>query len=432
MNTRRTFLKSAAAATAASTLTQLSRAAVPSSTDRVRVGLIGVGVRGFELHQSMLKSAHATVAGVADLSEHYIDRIGPKLADPRTPIHHDYRALLDDKRIDAVVIATPDFWHTKMAIDAMEAGKDVYVEKPLAWSFDEAVQVRQKARETGRVTQVGYQRRSIPHFYEARDLVQSGALGQITHIQLWLSRNRGFGPWRTYNNYQTPGLPEKSGPEHIDWERYHAIRPPRPFDPRRFFGWQCYREYSTGIFGILMSHPLDAANLLLGLDLPATCSATGGVFVYDDGRTVPDTCSALFSYPQRKLNISFVGLNNNSFNNQEAQYSGTNGTLELGTGSMRVYAEERNALFEKYVPQERAGEFRDLRTKPVYEPRSAGGDSTLAHLDDFFANVKQRGTCHCPVEEAYQAMVAVAMAIKSYESQRTVRWDDQAEQIVVA
>lgn len=430
MNNRRTFLKSAAAVTAASAFSRLTHAAEPSPAERVRVGLIGVGVRGYELHQSMLKSAHGTVAGVADLSQHYIERIGPKLANPQTPIHHDYRALLDDKGIDAIVIATPDFWHSKMAIDAMDAGKDVYVEKPLAWSFDEAVQVRNKARESGRVTQVGYQRRSIPHFYDARELVQSGALGQITQIQLWLSRNRSFGPWRTHNDYQTPGLPEKSGPEHVDWQRYLAIRPQRPFDPRRFFGWQCYREYSTGMFGILMSHPLDAANLLLGLDVPATCSATGGIFVYDDGRTVPDTCSALFSYPQRKLTISFVGMNNNTFNDQEAQYRGTLGTMELGTSWLRVYAEARNALFEKYVPTDRAGEFRDLGSQPVHNPRPGGGDSTLAHLDDFFVNVKQRGKCHCPVDEAYKAMVAVAMSIKSYETQRTVRWDEQSQQIV--
>jgi predicted dehydrogenase len=430
MNDRRTFLKSAAAASAASTLASYSAAAEPSPGERVRVGLIGLGVRGYELHQGLLKSSHATVAGVADLSEHYIDRIGPKLADPKTPIHRDYRALLDDKTIDAVVIATPDFWHAKMAIDAMDAGKDVYVEKPLAWSHEEAVQVKNKARESGRVTQVGYQRRSIPHFYEARDLVQSGALGQITHIQLWLSRNRGFGPWRTYNNYATPGLPEKSKAEHIDWERYLAIRPKAPFDPRRFFGWQCYREYSTGIFGILMSHPLDAANLLLGLDIPATCSATGGIFVYDDGRSVPDTCSALFSYPQRKLTISFLGMNNNSFNNQEAQYSGTNGTMELGASWLRVYSEAHNALFEKYVPSPRADEFRDLRAQPIYNLRPSGADSTLAHLDDFFVNVKQRGRCHCPVEEAYKAMVAVAMALKAYDSQRTVRWDEAQGQII--
>jgi predicted dehydrogenase len=179
-----------------------------------------------------------------------------------------------------------------------------------------------------------------------------------------------------------------------------------------------------------MSHPLDAANLLLGLDIPTLCSATGGIFLYPDGRTNPDTCSALFTYPDRKLTISFVGMNNNTFNDQEAQYRGTHGTMELGTSWLRLYAEARNALFDKYVPGEQASKYGDLAATPVYNARTSRGDSTQAHLDDFFLNVKSRGRCHCPVEEAYKAMVAVSMAIKSYETQKTVRWDAAAEKIV--
>jgi predicted dehydrogenase len=427
-NSRREFLVAAAGASVA--LPRLSRRAGAATTpEQVRVGLIGVGIRGYELHRDILRSAHARVCGIVELSDHYIDRIRPELADPATPIHRDYRAVLDDKSIDAVVIATPDHWHAQMAMEALDAGKDVYVEKPLAYSFAEALMVRNKARSTGRVTQVGYQRRSMPHLRKVKELLQSGVLGEITHVQLWSSRNRATAPWRTYNDYNTGGLPSKSGLEHVDWDRFQANRPPRPYDPRRFFHWQCYEEYSTGIFGILMSHYLDAANLLLDLEIPATCAASGGIFKYDDDRTVPDTCSALFTYPARRISISFVGMSSNSFFDQEAEFRGAQGTLVLRTSGAQVYAEGTNALFEEFVPPDQAAEYRDLRARPVHEVRPLGGSSTLAHLEDFFINVKQRGRCHCPIEEAFKAMVGVAMAIESYKAQRTMHWDAEQSQI---
>ncbi len=425
---RRTFLTGAAGV--AATLPGLQRVASANAKDeQIRVGLIGVGIRGYELHRDICQSAHARVASIVELSEHYIDRIGPELKDKQTSIVRDYRAVLDDKSIDAVVIATPDHWHAKMTMDALDAGKDVYVEKPLAYSFAEAVQVRDKARTAGRVTQVGYQRRSMSHYQQARELVQSGVLGEITHIQLWSSRNRDTAPWRTYDNYSKGGLPTKSGPEHVDWARFQANRPKRPYDPLRFFHWQCYEEYSTGIFGILMSHYLDAANLILDLEIPATCAATGGIYKYNDGRTVPDTCAALFTYPSRRLSISFIGLSNNGRYEQEAEFRGTNGTLEFRTSSFRLYAESKNELFKKYVEPDQANKFLDLRARPVYELRAQGGSSTLAHLDDFFLNVKQRGRCRCPIEEAYKAMVGVAMAIESQKSQKTMHWDATTQTI---
>jgi predicted dehydrogenase len=338
--------------------------------------------------------------------------------------------LLEDPKIDAVVIATPDHWHAAMTLDALAAGKDVYVEKPMTYSLAEALEVRDKARDAGRVTQVGYQRRSMEHFHRAREIVQSGIFGEITQIQLWSSRNRATTPWRKYNDYNTEGLPPKCGPEHVDWNRFQANRLPRPYDARRFFHWQCYEEYSTGIFGILMSHPHDAANLVMGLGIPETCSATGGVYRYKDDRTVPDTCNALFNYPGRNLTISFIGSSNNEYFIQEAQYRGTHGTLELGTGGLRVFAEKRNALFEKFAGSTTPGRSINLRSTPVLDEPAKAGNSTLAHLEDFFANVRSRGRCKAPVSEAFTAMVAVAMAIRSYQTQRTVRWDPSRDEMV--
>jgi len=428
--TRRSFIKTAVTAGACAgslALPRLANSAAPS--DEINVGLIGVGIRGYALHDGINQSKHARVGGISDISDHYIDRIKPQLKDPGTPIHRDYHALLDDKNIDAIVIAAPDHWHAQMTLDALDAGKDVYVEKPMTYSFDEAVRVRDKARKPGRVTQVGYQRRTLDHFHKAREIVRSGILGDIHQIQLWSSRNRPTAPWRAYDTYSTPGLPKKSGPEHVDWARFQANRPARPYDPRRFFHWQCYEEYSTGIFGILMSHPLDAANLVMDLDIPDACLATGGIYHYDDGRTVPDTCNALFNYSKRKLTISFVGSSTNAFFDREAQYRGTLGTMELGVNWLRLYAEQKNTLFQQYVAADKAGEFKDLRAQPIHKERIDYHWSTVEHLDNFFTNVKSRGQCKAPVEDCFKATVALTMAIQSYQTRRAVNWDAAKERI---
>jgi len=178
-----------------------------------------------------------------------------------------------------------------------------------------------------------------------------------------------------------------------------------------------------------MSHPLDAANMVMGLDIPDTCSATGGIFVYDDGRTVPDTCNALFSYPSRKLTISFAGSSNNGFFDREAQYRGTLGTMELGPNWLRLYAEQKNSLFDRYVAPEKADEFTDLRAQPIHREPTNYRWSTNEHLDDFFQAVKTRGQCKAPVHECFKATVGLLMAIQSYKTKRTIAWDAEKEQV---
>jgi predicted dehydrogenase len=179
-----------------------------------------------------------------------------------------------------------------------------------------------------------------------------------------------------------------------------------------------------------MSHPLDAANLVMDLGIPESCCATGGIYQYDDGRTVPDTCNALFNYPSRNLTVSFIGSSSNAFFNQEAHYRGTNGTMELGVTWLRIFAEARNDLFRQYVDDPAATGFEDLRTTPVLDVPVNYNWSTLEHLDDFFVNAKSRGECKEPVREAFKAMVGVAMAIESYKTNRTVHWDAERERIL--
>lgn len=429
--TRRRFVKDSAAIGAAATVMAAPLASSAAPAERVNVGLIGVGIRGSQLHDGMLKSSHCRVAAIADISDHYIDRIRPKLVEPNIPVYRDYHKLLEDKNVEAVVIASPDFWHAQMTLDALDAGKHVYVEKPLTYSLEEAIRVRDKAKAAALVTQVGYQRRSIDLFYEGKEIVDSGVLGEITHIQIWSSRNyTTLAPWRAYNDYGTRGLPANSGADSVDWKRYLANRPMLPYDARRFFHWQCYSEYSTGILGILMSHPLDSANLVMSLGVPETCSAAGGVYKFGDGRTVPDTCTALFNYPSRNTSMTFVGTSNNRFRTGDSQFRGTHGTLELTMDSIAVYAESRNTpVYRRFADSSSASQRTRLSDDPVFE-RKLRYDGITKHLDDFFIACKTGAETKCPVSKAFVAMVGVAMALESYQQQKTIRWDATHERFV--
>jgi len=429
--TRRLFIQDSAIAGAI--VTTAAASPLPAApTQRVNIGLIGAGIRGHQLHDGMLKSSHCRLAAVSDISEHYIDRLKPKLADPNIPIYRDYHELLDDKNVDAVLIASPDFWHAQMTLDALDAGKHVYVEKPLTYSFDEAVRVRDKAKSTGLVTQVGYQRRSIELFDEGREIIKSGVLGEISQIQIWSSRNyTKLAPWRAYNTYGTPGLPPKSGPETVDWTRFLANRKKQPYDARRFFHWQCYSDYSTGILGILMSHPLDSANIVMDLGIPEMCCAVGGIYNFDDGRTVPDTCNVLFNYPSRNTTLSFSGTSNNSFGYGDSQFRGSHGTLDIGMQTLAVYAEGRNSPVHRKFANAHPNDTRRRRSgkSPVHE-RQMAYQGITDHLDNFFLACKTNSKTKCPIEKAFVAMVGVSMAIESFKRQKTIRWDAERQQIV--
>jgi predicted dehydrogenase len=425
--TRRHFVKGAAAVSAVG-MPAIAQSRTPSGD--IRVGVIGVGIRGIQLAQALSDIDGVSLQGISDISDHYIDRLKSELPDSSAPVYRDYRELLDRDDIDAVIVASSDHWHAPMTLDALAAGKDVYVEKPMTWCVEEALRIRDAVKATGRVLQAGYQRRTLEHYHEARDLIRSGLLGEVSQVQTWSSRNRpGNPPWRAYNSYTNPGLPEKSGEEHVDWERFQANRPARPYDAKRFFHWQCYREYSTGIFGVLMSHPVDAANLMLDLGYPDTCSATGGIYTHPDGRTVPDTCNAIFNYPHKRLAMSFVGCSTSAFYNSDVVVRGTEATLDIGVTYMRIYAEAKNKVFGRYVKPVDVDTFKNLQTQPVLDRKIKDGWNTAPHLQNFFDNVRTRGRCNAHVDAGLQAMACVDMSIKSYTEQRTMHWDKMREVI---
>src|SRR5260370_26547664 len=272
---RRSFLLASAA----------SQARIRGANDRIRAGIIGAGGRGRYL-TGQFKELGVEMAGVCDIYEANL-QAGLKEANTGARSFDDYRKLLDDKSFDAVIVATPDHWHARMVIDAVEAGKDVYVEKPMAHKIDEGFQVIEAVRRTKRVVQVGKQRRSSGMFLCATRILDSGQLGDIRLVN---------SAW--YNN--TSSLSQKKLEGKMDWNKWLGSAPKRPLDPVRYFNWYYFWDYSGGLLIGQAAHILDCIQWFMNSTQPVAITCTGGKPNLP-GAAVPETASVAIDYPGNYL-----------------------------------------------------------------------------------------------------------------------------------
>ena len=212
-----------------------------AASDRIRVGILGFGVRGRQLAMVVARTSGAEVAAVCDIYDGRFRRAAEVLSG-KVEMTKDYRRILDRKDIDAVVISPPDHWHRQMTVDALEAGKDVYLEKPLAHTIEEGKNIVEAVSRTGRVLQVGSQLLSSIHLPEAKELIQEGRLGRITQVKARWDTGSLIGAW-------VKPIPPDASPETIDWKAFLGSAPYREFDPKRIFRWRCYSDYSEGQIG---------------------------------------------------------------------------------------------------------------------------------------------------------------------------------------
>src|SRR5579862_5321951 len=267
---RRSFLLSAAAAQS-----------MVGANDRIRTGIIGAGGRGRYL-TGQFKEIGAEMAAVCDVYEPNL-QAGLKEANTGAKPFRDYRKLLDDKRIDAVIVATPDHWHARMVIDAVEAGKDVYCEKPMAHTIPETYAIIEAVRRTKRVVQVGMQRRSAEMFLEGKKIMDSGQLGEIRLVS---------SAWYNY----TPALRDRKLAGDLDWKQWLGSAPDRPLDPMRYFNWYYYYDYSGGLLVGQAAHIVDCIQWYMNSKMPVAVTCTGGK-VNLPGAEVPETAVMAMEYP---------------------------------------------------------------------------------------------------------------------------------------
>ena len=329
LTTRRHFISSAALTAGLSTELAAEAPQTASPNDRVRMALIGQGIRGNEDARTALRVPGVELIAVADVYQGRLDR-SKELWGNQIFTTRDYREVLARKDVDAVIIATPDHWHQRMAIDAMNAGKDVYCEKPMVQLISDGADVIAAHKRTNRVMQIGSQRVSSIVYQKAKDLIEGGAIGEINTVEAWVDRNSAQGAWQY-------SIPPDASTTTIDWDRFVGRAPKTPFDPVRLFRWRNYRDYGTGVGGDLFVHLFSGMHYILSSNGPTRVYSTGGIRYWKDGRDVPDVMLGLFDYPARgkfpafnlSLRVNFIA---GARENGGFKFIGSEGVLTLDQG----------------------------------------------------------------------------------------------------
>ena len=383
---RRDFLRNSAI------LTALSTSRILGANERVRIAGLGTGGRCSYL-LGLASKAGAEIVALCDVYEPRRLAAQEKLAPAARADYVDYREVLDRKDVDAVIIGSPDHWHVAMTLDAIQSGKDVYVEKPVSHTIAEGERLEKAVGGSRQVVQVGYQQRSWEHFQAGREVVASGKLGKITLIlaswyQDYLSRPRGASPVET---------------QKLDWKRFLGSAPEQPFDPLRFTEWRWFWDFGGGHLTDLYSHYGDVIQWYMGQDSPKTAQAMGGRNALP-AFECPDTINAAYEYPG--FNVVYDGSLVGSLEGGNIVFRGSNAMMKINRDGFAVYP-ERVVPFEKTQYPE-----------PVIAMRSLG-DGTVDHIKNFLDCVRSRKTPNADVRSAVAAARAAHLGNLAYRKGRT-------------
>jgi predicted dehydrogenase len=437
MATRRIFLQSSTAGAAALSAQAQTKT---SPNDKIRIALIGAGGMGSGDVQSSLATGMAEMVAACDVYEDKLTRAkqiwGNGLFTTR-----DYREVLARKDVDAVIIATPDHWHAKISIDAMEAGKDVYCEKPMVQKVAEGKPVIEAQKRTGRIFQVGSQRVSSVEYAKAKELLAAGAIGDLNFIEAWWDRNSSIGAWQY-------SISPDATPQNISWDTFIGQAEKRAFEPARLFRWRNYKDYGTGVAGDLFVHLFSGMHFITGAIGPERIYATGGLRFWNDGRDVPDVMLGLYDYPKTANHPAFnlalrVNFVNGAGENSGFRFVGSGGVMTVGDGvrvmktprelepgntagnfSKEVAAKVVKEYQEKYPAiKTSTSSMRAAETLHFAAPRSYSDH--LDHHRNWLQAIKTRKPV---VEDALFGFRAAAPALlsnTSYFEQRAVKWNPE-------
>jgi len=413
---------------------------VPAS-DRVRFASIGTGVEGCTILQAALRCPGTEIVAACDL---YDGRLiaAKEYAKKEIFTTKDYRAILDRSDVDAVLLATPDHWHAKITQDACAAGKDVYCEKPMSHTVDQAFAMVDAMQNHKRIVQVGSQCRSSILYARAKEIFDSGALGQVTMVEASLDRNDASGAW-------IYPIPPDASEQTIDWNQFLGDAPKRPFDPVRFFRWRCFRDYGEGLPGDLYVHMLTGIHYVAGITTPPRrATSMGGIVRWTENREAPDVIWTLFEYPSFCLSMR-CNLNNEA--PEILRFCGTKGTLEIRNDVLTFTPQDTEPQPEGYSilgwplklrmdylqqwrqehPAPLPGQYTLIQSAEKYEaPRNY--DYQIDHMNNFMESVRTRQPS---VEDAvYGKNTAIAchMANHSYFDKCVAVWNEGARKIQAA
>jgi predicted dehydrogenase len=385
---------------------------VQGANDRLNLGIIGPGGQGQALMRQIAALTDKLGVKIIAVCDVYQKRVEAAAKQTGAQIYKDYRKLLENKDVHAVVIATPDHWHAPMALDAADAGKDIYLEKPMTLTWQEAVQLRRKIKDTRRVLQIGASGCSNPGLVKARELIQKGAIGKVVWSQASYCRNSKEGEW----NYR---IDPDASPQNLDWDMWLGSAPKRPFSPERYFRWRKYWDYSGGNATDLLYHVLSPLHVVFGPELPARVNANGGIWVHkNDGRDVPDTYLTTIDYPSgHTITLSSVMANDTPW---PTVIYGHEGNLSLGN--------RRGGGSQEITPQRLYQKEHEKRVADgVLEIKVPAG---VGHMQNWIECIRSRGKPTCNEEVAYTTMVAIHLGVLSYRHSKTYRFDPEKETVI--
>jgi len=378
----------------ASGLSALASTRIFGANDTLRIGVVGAGGR----MGGLLKAADQTgqpyqIVAVSDVYAPRRDAVKARSNGIATT-HADYREVLQ-QQLDAVIIASPDHWHVRMAVDALEAGKDVYLEKPVTHTIEEGATLQSAVRSSKQILQCGMQQRSWSHFRDAVDLIQGASLGRVPQVRTYW--------WQNYHFFMTPKPVDTQA---LDWKQWLGGAPDQPFTEEKFYRWRWFWSFGGGAMTDLFTHWIDVAHWAMKSDQPRQAQMLGDKFIFEQW-DCPDTVQAALRYPG--FDVVYEGMMASSIDDGGLEFRGTEATLKLNRSGFTVYHEE---MPSRDVPVVKADSFRD---------------GTIDHIQNFFDCVKSRKEPNAPVETGIAAARAGHIANLAYRGTGQITWPPTAK-----
>ncbi len=383
--TRRSFI-------VATGLTALSASRVLGVNDTLRVGVIGAGGRMEDLLIAADKAGGCQITAVCDVYAPHIEAVKKRPSAKDASTHVDYRELLQ-QNIDVVFIGSPDHWHVPMAVDALSAGKDVYLEKPVTHTIEEGAALIKAVRANKRILQCGMQQRSWSHFRDAVDLIQGGSLGRVPQVRTYW--------WQNYQNWK----PKPIDAQALDWKRWLGSAPEQPFVQDKFHRWRWYWNFGGGAMTDLCTHWIDVVHWAMKSDTPKEVHMLADKFVFDQWEC-PDTVQVAFRYPG--FDVVYEGMMASSIDDGGLEFRGTDATLKVNRLGFTVFHEGATS---KQNPVVKADSFQD---------------GTFDHMENFLECVRSRKEPNAPVETGIAAARAGQIANLAYQRGGSITWPTKA------
>lgn len=407
----------------------LAEGRMDSASDRVRFGIVGVGMEGNQLLSTAIQLPGVECVAAADLYDRRHD-LAREIAGKAIRTTRRYQELLDAKDIDAIIVAVPDHWHKQVVVDAVAAGKDVYCEKPMSHNPADGLAMVAAAKKTDRIVQIGAQRTSSVLCAKAKELIEKGAIGEMNLIEATYGRNDPNGAW------EYP-IPPDLSPANLDWETWQGTAPKKAFDPYAFARWRCWKEYGTGVAGDLLVHLISGMQFVLGInEAPKRVSAFGGIYRWKDGRNMPDVHPVLFEYDNVPV---YMRLSLGCESPEVTRFQGSKGSIELREFSVTYVPQVGVDTSPSYYSSSFPAAMREAYVKkwheehevvpgkePAPESITFNGndyDDLKPHLWKFFEAVRSRKPVVQDAVFGHNAALGCHLANESFFRKTPVYWD---------